>query len=90
MQRVLTKGCFATPGALEALARAGEDVQTYLRRHLSGDWGEVCDEDKELNDEAVGMEERIMSAYVLPTGLRIWVCTEPDRSATTVLLPEEY
>jgi hypothetical protein len=58
-------------------------------RHRSGDWGDVCDEDKKLNDEAVDGEGRILSAYTVD-GEKVWVITEWDRSVTTVLFPSEY
>lgn len=80
----------ATPGALDALHQAGADPATYLRRHLTGDWGELDAEDKQRNDEAVATGARIFSAYRLPDDTRIWLITEADRSATTFLLPEEY
>jgi len=67
--------------------RAG--VAECLIRHASGDWGCVCPEDAELNDEALVREERILSAYKVD-GRKLWVITEWDRSITTVLFPEEY
>jgi hypothetical protein len=82
--------CVATPGALEALAQAGEAAWTYFNRHVRGDWGEVCEEDKHANDDALRNGERLLSAYRTSTGVKVWVITEADRSATTVLLPEEY
>jgi hypothetical protein len=80
----------ATPGALEALASAGETPLPYLARHVAGDWGELDEHDKEENESALKDGLRILSAYRLPDGTRIWVITEADRSATTILLPEEY
>lgn len=84
----------ATPGALEALraADAGlELAQHLLARHASGDWGDLDQEDREANDRAAALgEERILSAYDLDGGGRIWIITEWDRSVTTLLLPEEY
>lgn len=80
----------ATPGALEALKESGETPDTFLRRHAKGDWGEVCEEDKLLNDEAVNDGTRILSAYRTKGNDRVWVITEADRSASTLLLPEEY
>ena len=62
-----------------------------LRRHASGDWGVMCIEDKEQNDEAVVTgEERIFSAYLTKDGRKFWIITEWDRSITTVLMPEDY
>lgn len=78
-----------TPAALKALSEVGENAGSYFLRHVSGDWGDMCDEDKELNNEALKDGERLLSAYTLSSGVRIWVITEWDRSVTTCLLPEE-
>lgn len=80
----------ATPGALEALQRSSQSYIGFLLRHLRGDWGEVCKEDWALNDQAVGDGTRLLSAYRTSHGERIWIITEADRSATTLLLPDEY
>ena len=80
----------ATPGAIDALNEANQEASEFLRRHITGDWGELGDEDKELNDLAVYNGDRIFSAYVLNTNVKIWVITEHDRSLTTILLQEEY
>jgi hypothetical protein len=80
----------STPGALQALLQAGESGLRYLLRHSTGDWGEVDAEDRRTNDRAVRQGERIVSSYTLPTGEKLWVITERDRSATTLLLPSEY
>lgn len=80
----------ATPGALEALSRAGQPPDEFLARHERGDWGDLCDEDREENELSLKAGFRLLSAYELKTGVKIWVITEWDRSATTMLLPEEY
>jgi hypothetical protein len=80
----------ATPGALEAFRAAGEKPIKYLARHARGDWGEVCEEDAKENEFSVEKGFRILSAYRLSTGVKIWIITESDRSATTLLLPSEY
>ncbi len=80
----------ATPGALQALVCAEQLPTELLRRHLSGDWGDVDKEDWRANDRALKDEERLFSAYILRTDVKVWVITEWDRSATTLLLPEEY
>ena len=80
----------ATPGALEALRVAGEEALTYIKRHQHGDWGDLVEEDKKANEAAVQDGSRILSAYHLSTGVKIWVITEWNRSATTVLLPSDY
>ncbi len=86
----------ATPGALGALGRNDESGMSLVRRHARGDWGEVCDEDKASNMAALDTGARLMSAYTLDDGTKIWVITDAEiddrhhRQATTLLLPEEY
>ena len=85
----------ATPGALEALTRANSSGMEYLRRHATGDWGIVCEEDKQANEMALQTGARLMSAYFLPDETKLWIITEAaddsgKRAATTLLLPEEY
>ena len=85
----------ATPGALESLAAAGQTPGEFLSRHVSGDWGEVCNDDKALNDDAILDGSRLLSAYRTGKNIRMWIITEAvddagDRCATTILLPEEY
>lgn len=79
-----------TPGALQALQEAEQDPMGLLVRHVTGDWGNVPDEDKEENNFSVERGLRILSAYELETGVKVWVITEWDRSVTTLLLPSEY
>jgi hypothetical protein len=86
----------ATPGALEATTDAQR--LEYLARHSIGDWGYVCAEDRDSNDEAVKDGGRILSAYPLDPAKpckgfgenTLWIITEGDRSVTTFLLPDEY
>jgi hypothetical protein len=81
----------STPGALEAFRLEGTSGLEYLRRHVTGDWGDLCDDDKAENQLAVKEGFRILSAYRLPrTGVKFWIITEADRSVTTFLLPDEY
>ena len=80
----------ATPGALAAFERAGESPLPFLARHGAGDWGELDEHDREANERAVRQGERILSAYSLGTGERLWLITEADRRLTTFLLPSEY
>jgi len=77
----------ATPGAIRVLQP--EEILKSLARHARCDWGEVDDEDKSANDFAVSRRLRILSAY-RAGGVKFWIITEADRSATTVLLPDEY
>lgn len=79
-----------TPGAIEALEKAGISGLELLARHLSGDWGDLCEADKEENELSLKEGFRILSAYTLATGQKLWVITEADRSATTILKPDEY
>jgi hypothetical protein len=67
-----------------------EDVAVGIGRHASGDWGEVCDEDRASNEEALVEGLRLMSVYTSTSGLTFWIITEWDRSTTTILLPEDY
>jgi hypothetical protein len=80
----------ATPGALQAFEQSGESPLTYLQRHLCGDWGEVDEHDRAENEYSLQHGFRLLSAYTLSSGERIWIITEADRSATTILLPSEY
>ncbi len=80
----------STPGALAAFTVNHQSPQGFLHRHLSGDWGDLDQEDKQRNDQAVTNGTRLLSAYQLNDGTKIWIITEADRSATTILLPEEY
>jgi hypothetical protein len=79
-----------TPGALEALQQAGQDPLALLARHVAGDWGELDEEDRAENEFSIENNLRLLSAYTLPTGVKVWLITEHDRSVTTLLLPEEY
>ena len=78
----------ATPSAL-GLAEQGVDLLDYLLRHVQGDWGDLCEEDRAENEFSVKNGFRILSSYTTQYG-KLWVITEADRSATTFLLPEEY
>jgi hypothetical protein len=80
----------ATPGALQAMRDAEQSPAVFLTRHATADWGDICTSDKFLNDEALNDEGRLLSAYSTSKGVRLWIITEADRSATTILLPEEY
>lgn len=85
-----------TPGALESVRLAGQSVSDFLSRHRRGDWGDLGLTDAKLNDEAVAHEDneelrtRVLSAYRTALNDRLWIISEADRSASTILLPEEY
>ena len=66
-------------------------VASSIKRHMTKDWGELGEEDKEANNDALQHGGRLLSAYEpARTGDKIWIITEADRSATTVLFPDEY
>ena len=90
MNRFNSGQVVATPGVLAALEASGESLLGFLQRHLSGDWGEVDEHDARENELSLKHSWRLLSAYTLRTGARIWIITEADRSSTCVLLPEEY
>ena len=80
----------ATPGALDALARANQSPQEFLNRHVTGEWGELGEEDKAENNYSLKHGFRILSSYKTAAGEKLWLITESDRSLTTLLQPEEY
>lgn len=86
----------ATPGALEAFEQADQTPLEILRRHAAGDWGEELGaEDKALNDQALRDGSRILSAYRLKSGTKVWIITEAEddqgrRASSCCLLPSEY
>lgn len=80
----------STPAAIEALNDSGQSPALFLNRHSSGDWGEVDEDDKQANEDALLHGDRILSSYHTSKGVKIWVITEADRSSTCILLPEEY
>ena len=80
----------ATPGALATLQEAQAAPSALLARHASGDWGEVPKEDARENDYSLKHGYRVLSSYPLPSGERVWILTEADRSSTCILLPSEY
>jgi hypothetical protein len=78
----------ATPGAID-LRDNGVNIIHYLKRHLSGDWGDLCEEDVKENEFSLANGFRLLSCYKTKHG-DLWIITEYDRSATTLLLPSEY
>ncbi len=78
----------ATPGALRRLTPA--DILSALARHAAGDWGDLGAADRAENELSLREGFRLFSAYHSAAGARFWIISEADRSATTVLLPEEY
>lgn len=94
----------AMPGALELLQETNFSAAALISRHVHGDWGDLCEEDRAENDFAVSRRLRILSCYRLvdaaglaatPTAKRsslptLWIISEADRSVTTLLRPSDY
>ena len=66
------------------------EVQSAIRRHINGDWGDLDAEDVNANESALKHGGRILSSYKATGGIQFWIITEADRSSTTILLPEDY
>ena len=80
-----------TAGVDELIRQGRLNPTPYLRRHLHGDWGDLSDDDRQLNDTALKSgEDRLFSSYQVTPDLKLWIITEWDRSVTTLLLPSEY
>ena len=80
-----------TAGVDELVRQGRLNPSPYLRRHLHGDWGDLSDDDRRLNDAALKSgEDRLFSSYQVTRDLKLWIITEWDRSVTTLLLPSEY
>ena len=82
----------ATPGASEAFEKNGQTPLEFLRRHISGDWGDLCEEDRQANDHALIDGSRLLSAYKLKDQTKVWAITEAvgdngRREATTFCSP---
>lgn len=78
----------ATPAILAEVAST--EIQEALSRHVTGDWGELDPEDIRENELALKHDGRLLSAYRSSNGVKFWIITERDRSATTALLPSDY
>lgn len=78
----------ATPNALSMLTP--DDILHALARHQSGDWGDMCEEDRNENNLSLEKGFRLFSVYHAKTGVKFWIITEADRSVTTILMPEDY
>lgn len=84
-------GLLVMTRSVQALAAQGRlEPSQYLRRHLSGDWGDIGQNDRDANARAIVNGERILSSYKISDDLKLWIITEADRSATTLLLPDDY
>ncbi len=80
----------ATPGALALLEKVQKSLSEFLSRHLRGDWGDLCREDRAENESSLKHDFRLLSSYPLTDTDTLWIITEADRSVTTLLLPSEY
>lgn len=78
----------STPNALEQLTR--DDILLGIQRHQAGDWGDVSQDDREANDQALRDGTRLCSVYHSATGIKFWIITEANRHHTMVLLPRDY
>lgn len=78
----------ATPGVLEVTTPTERNIA--FNRHARGDWGDVSEADWRANDWALQAGEQLLSVYQTLGGIKFWIITEADRSATTILLPSEY
>ena len=77
-----------TVNALNTLTQ--DDILSGLLRHVTGDWGDLNEDDRKENDLALERGTRLLSAYQTGNGVKFWIITEAGRTATTVLLPEDY
>ncbi len=86
----------ATPSALEAIKASGQNPEVFLDAHLEGYWGgELCEEDRRLNEEALLDGSRLLSSYRTLRGEKLWIITEAvgddgRRASTCCCLPDEY
>jgi hypothetical protein len=80
----------ATPGVISALNCTGEEVTAYLTRYQHGDWGDIEDDERHSNDEAIRTGGQLMGSYILRDRTEIWIITSVDRAITTICLPDEY
>ena len=93
--RVFAVGLRFHPGRLMITRNAKDvlphmEVNAAIKRHLNGDWGDVCPSDWQLNEDALKHGDRLLSVYHTHDDVKFWIITESDRSATTVLLPSDY
>ena len=79
----------STTASKQTLVNAQIDPRHLIMRHRQGDWGDVCEEDAELNNDAVKYGGRLLSSYLIGDE-KLWIITEADRSATTLLMADEY
>ncbi len=89
----------ATPAALDTLERLGKSISEFIERHVKGDWGDLSEDDRQANEDALVDGSHILSSYILEgegdEATKIWIITEAEdeagnRLATSTILPEEY
>ncbi|ECF1703689.1 hypothetical protein ABWR82_004380 [Salmonella enterica subsp. enterica] len=88
MSRLFSPGCLRITSGISELIIDGADIPPYLNRHLSGDWGDICDEARDANNHAVSSGKTILSAYYVTPETEIWIKTAGG--TTTIMLPCEY
>lgn len=81
---------YLTAGANQALKESKQEPFEFLSKHQRGDWGDVCQEDKRENELSLKEGFRLLSSYKTNLGEKLWIISEADRSASTILLPSEY
>ena len=69
---------------------AEEDIFRAIQRHQAGDWGDVSEEDRSANDQALVSGTPMVSVYRTPQGITFWLITEADRSVITIFFSEDY
>lgn len=95
MNRKFELGRTVVTAAINARMDTDKDferfVQMSLGRYINCDWGDTCEEDKQVNEDSLRDGERLLAVYIYPkTGEKIWIITEWDRSTTTILYPSDY
>lgn len=96
MEKKFETGTIYKTQGIEASKIPFDEVAGFIKRHISGDWGDMPEMDKSLNDLAISdegnheVQDRVMSCYTTKTDIKIWIITEWNREYTTILLPTEY
>lgn len=93
MSKKFDLGQVVSTAAVYAMREENAEFRAFVsdsfHRYILGDWGDLCDEDKARNDWAVDNAEQILGCYIFKDDLKIYIITEWNRSATTILFPEE-
>ena len=84
---VMTSGVNNKLAESEKFAR---EIKICMEKYIICDGGDLCNEDKEMSDNALrNVNDRILAVYDTSEG-KIYIITEHDRSATTILFADEY